>query len=158
MFEGIIIYCPVASMLYIPYSPKCCCITSTYIHYILCVNCIQIDSGGKVLAPEESPYILLGKTLVGHVSNVPSDDICPQISLPLSSSPLRRLLSVLKIAMKHNFIPSLVVIAGSVMALHYSAVIRVNSGCPAVIAAGPAETGKSTAIKSGLSLTGNVAW
>ena len=33
------------------------------------------------------------------------------------------------------------------MALHYQQAIQVNSGCPAIIAVGPSETGKSTSIK-----------
>lgn len=53
------------------------------------------------------------------------------------------------------FINGLLVIAGGVMAEHYSAIIWVNSGCPLVITIGPSETGTSTAIRSALSLTGN---
>ena len=58
--------------------------------------------------------------------------------------------------LKHNFINALVVIAGGVMATYYSAVIRVNSGCPMLIASGPSssETGKSTVIQPVLALTG----
>ena len=75
----------------------------------------------------------------------------------LSSShslPLPRLLFLLKVVMKHNFISSLFVIAGAIMAVHYTAVVRVNSGCPCLLALGPSETGKSTAIKVALSLAG----
>lgn len=60
--------------------------------------------------------------------------------------------------MKHNFISSLFVIAGAMTALHYNAVIRVNPGCPMIIASGPPETGKSTAIKVALSLTGQITF
>lgn len=86
--------------------------------------------------------------------NVPSLDIYPQITMPLCTRHLRRLLSVLKVVLKHNFINALLIIAGGVLALHYSAVIRVSSGCPMLIASGPSETGKSTAIKAALSITG----
>ena len=89
------------------------------------------------------------------MTHVPSADIYPHISLPLATASLRQPLSLLKIALKHNFINGLLIIAGSVMAAHYSAVIRVNSGCPMVITSGPSETGKLTAIRSALSLTGN---
>ena len=114
-----------------------------------------MDSSGEQLDVITSPFILLGKTLVGNMTHVPSTDLYPRISLPLATASLRQLLLLLKIALKHNFINGLLVIAGSVMAAHYSAVIRVNSGCPMVIASGPSETGKSTAIRSALSLTGN---
>ena len=40
------------------------------------------------------------------------------------------------------------------MALHYRDVIKINSIWPLVIVSGPSETGKTTAITSGLSVTG----
>ena len=86
--------------------------------------------------------------------NVPSEDIRPKIELPLTTSPMRQLLQALKVVMKHNFVPSILIIAGGVMALHYQQVIKVNSGCPTILAMGPSETGKSTSIKCALSLTG----
>ena len=88
------------------------------------------------------------------MSHVPSTDIYPKITLPLGTASLQQLMSLLKIVLKHNFINALLVIAGGVMATHYSAVIRVNSGCYMLIASGPSETGKSTAIRSALALTG----
>ena len=104
----------------------------------------------------DSPYILLGQRAFGPTSNVPSTDIYPNIQIPLCTSPLRRLLSVLQVVLKHNFTSGLSLIGGTMMALHYRSVVRVNSGCPMMIAAGQSETGKSTAIKSALSLTGIV--
>lgn len=52
--------------------------------------------------------------------------------------------------MRHNSISSLFVIAGTMTAVHYNAVALM------VIASGPPETGKSTAIKVALSLTGQI--
>ena len=101
----------------------------------------------------DSPYIL-GTSLIGQTCNIPSQDIHPKIELPLTTSPMRQLLRALSAVMKHNFIQSILILAGGVMALHYQQVIKVNSGCPAIIAAGPSETGKSTYIKCALSLTG----
>lgn len=111
-----------------------------------------MDNDGEILGTD-SPYVL-GNSLIGQMCNVPSEDIHPKISLPLTTSPMRQLLEALSVVMKHNFIQSILILAGGVMALHYRQVIQVNSGCPAIIAAGPSETGKSTSIKCALSLTG----
>ena len=95
---------------------------------------MQIDVNGEIIDNEQSNYILLGSKIVGHnMSNVPSMDMRPSIKTPLTSSPLRRLLLQLKIAMKHNFPQTLLMIAGSVMILHYSAVIKLNAGCPVIM-------------------------
>ena len=60
----------------------------------------------------------------------------------------------MKLVVKHNLFSGLTVVAGSIMALHYVTITRLYSGCPAVLALGPSKTGKSTAIKAGLSVTG----
>ena len=59
--------------------------------------------------------------------------------------------------LKHNFVSGLVVMAGCIMSLHYPAIIKLNSGCPMIIATGNSETGKSTAIKTAMALTGAVS-
>ena len=91
---------------------------------------------------------------MGEIGNVPSSDVLPTIQLPLSTSPIIRLLSLSKIALKHNFISSLLVIAGGVMVLHYKTLTKLYAGCQIVACLGPSETGKTTAIKAALSLTG----
>jgi len=91
---------------------------------------------------------------MGEIGNVPSSDVLPTIQLTLSTSPIVRLLSLSKIALKHNFISSVLVIAGGVMALHYKTLANVFGGCPIVVCLGPSETGKTTALKAALSLTG----
>ena len=63
-------------------------------------------------------------------------------------------MSLCRIALKHNYISSLLVIAGGVLALHYKTLTKVYAGCPVVVCVGPSETGKSTAIKAALSLFG----
>ena len=108
----------------------------------------------------QSTYIWLDRSLLGEIGNVPSNDL-PAINLPLysslvSASPLVRLLSVMKIVQKHNFISSVLVIAGGVMSLHYKTLTQAYAGCPILVSHGPAETGKTTAIKAALSLTGEV--
>lgn len=118
---------------------------------------LQINSKGELIDSASSSYFLLDETVAGHVTNVPSADIYPTIVTPLNSLTLQRTLPLLQIVLKHNFVSGLLVIAGCVMSLHYSAVIKLNSGCPMVIATGESETGKSTAIKAAISLTGRSA-
>ena len=101
-----------------------------------------------------SKYIWLDRSQLGEITNVPSNDLLPIIQLPLSTSPVGRLLSLCRIALKHNYISSLLVIAGGVLALHYKTLTKVYAGCPVVVCVGPSETGKSTAIKAALSLFG----
>lgn len=69
---------------------------------------------------------------------------------------LKQAIPLMKIVLKHNFVSGLLVMAGCVMSLHYSAIIKLNSGCPMMVATGKSETGKSTAIKTAMSLTGVV--
>lgn len=40
------------------------------------------------------------------------------------------------------------------MSLHYSTITKEYGGCPIVIAVGPSETGKTTALTAALSLSG----
>lgn len=104
--------------------------------------------------PATSKYIWLDRSLLGEITNVPSHDLLSNIHLPLSTCPVRKLLSLCQLALKHNYISSLLVIAGGVLALHYKTLTKVYSGCPVVICVGPSETRKSTAIKAALSLFG----
>ena len=90
--------------------------------------------------------------MAGNVTNVPSTDIYPKVFTPLNTLMLQRTLPLF------NFVSGLLVIAGCVMSLHYSAVIRLSSGCPMIISTGESETGKSTAIKISISLTGTSAY
>lgn len=78
---------------------------------------------------------------------------CRLIYTPLSVDVLSDLI---KISLKHNFISALLVVhvAGGVMTLHYTTLTTLFAGCPVVVAVGPAESGKTTAIKAALSITG----
>ena len=49
----------------------------------------------------------------------------------------------MKVALKHNYLAGLLMVSGGVMAMHYSKIVEVLSGCPIVVAS---ETGKSTSI------------
>ena len=70
----------------------------------------------------------LQPSLLGDIGNVPSNDLLPTIQLPLtqSSNIIIRLLSLIKVALKHNFISAVITIAGGVMALHYRKIVQVG--------------------------------
>ena len=56
--------------------------------------------------------------------------------------------------MKHNFIPCVMTIAGTILALHYQRVQKKLKFCPIPLAFGNSGTGKTTALLCGLSLLG----
>ena len=67
---------------------------------------------------------------------------------------LSHLVTTVEIISQHNFIPSLIVIGGIILAFHYETVVELYGGCPITVAVGEPETGKSTAIRAGLALGG----
>ena len=115
---------------------------------------VHIDENGDVMVPDQSAYIWFDKGIVAETGKVPLVDLLPKITLPLSSDILSRLVSLLRVATKHNFVSSLLVVAGGIMSLHYSTITNQFGGCPIVVARGPAETGKSTALRSAFSILG----
>ena len=80
---------------------------------------------GQLMDPDESPYIWLDKDFMYDSDKIKSVDITPEIKLPLSTTPLCKLVESLRIICKHNFIPALVMIASVVMSFHYSEVKNV---------------------------------
>ena len=69
-----------------------------------------------------------------------SGDVSPNISLPLSTSALHELTSMIESITKHNFVPSLLVIAGIALAFHYEAIVELYGGFPITVATGESET------------------
>ena len=114
-----------------------------------------ISPNGELMNPNESPYIWLDKDFIFDSDKIKSVDISPpKIVLPLSITPLSKLIETLKIISKHNVVPALFVVAGAMIAFHYSTIKDMFGGCPMVVAIGESETGKSTAIRAALSLFG----
>ncbi len=93
----------------------------------------------------------LNKDLINKQDKILCEDISPRIVFPLSTEPLDKLIGKVEALLNHNFIPSLLVIAGTTLSFHY--VMEVYGGFPITVAVGDSETGKSTAIRAGLSLT-----
>ena len=58
----------------------------------------------------------------------------------------------MEIIEKHNFISSILLIAGVCLAFHYELLLGLYGGCAITVALGEAETGKSTAIQAGLAV------
>lgn len=114
---------------------------------------VQIDGDGNIMPLNTSPYIWLDKAL-GEVGIIPVGDLLPSVVTPLSTDCLSRLVNILEVTMRHNFLSSLLIVAGGVMSLHYCTITKEHGGCPIVIAVGPSETGKTTALTAALSITG----
>ena len=113
-----------------------------------------VSSGGALMDCDNSQYTWLDKDLISDADKIRSIDISPNVVHPLSNEPISNLVNLLEIISKHNFKSSLMVIAGAIMAFHYSLIKDIYGGCPITVATGPSETGKSTAIRAALSLFG----
>ena len=98
--------------------------------------------------------VFLDKNILSESDKIVATDICPQITLPLSLKLLCDLLELMEIIEKHNYISSILVIAGVCLAFHYELLLDLYGGCPITVALGEAETGKSTAIQAGLAVFG----
>ena len=92
--------------------------------------------------------------IVFETDKIRSVDITPTIKVPLNEKVLSHLVTTVEIISQHNFIPSLIVIGGIILAFHYETVVELYGGCPITVAVGEPETGKSTAIRAGLALGG----
>lgn len=114
-------------------------------------NC-HIGSDGTLIDESVSPYVWISHLYTGP-GVAPRDSAC-NIELPLTTEPLTMLMEDLNVVMQHNFLPSLLVLGASAMALHYNTIIEAYMHCPIPLVCGPPGTGKSTALRCGLSLLG----
>lgn len=112
----------------------------------------HISEDGNPITTEESNYIWIGHLYSGP--GVADHSSACKIHLPLSIQTLTPLLENLKLTMKHNFFPSLFVIASFGLALHYTTIQQKFKFCPVPIAFGKPGTGKTTALKCGLAILG----
>ena len=118
--------------------------------WILKAN-LYVNSSGKMVDPDISPYIW---SLTAQAEKVSVREITPRISTPFTSSCLGEMVTLVQATMKHNTMSALLVVGGAVMSCHYQQIVETFGGFPVVLACGPTETGKSTSLKVGLSLTG----
>ena len=119
--------------------------------WVLGPNTYISPTGAEIDAKESSCV------WVGHMYDGPG--IAPQhtacsVQLPLTTKPLHDLLQYLVTTMGHNFIPSLLVMGSCAMALHYNTILGKFLFCPVPLAFGESGTGKTTALRCGLSIVG----
>ena len=113
---------------------------------------VHLSKDGMLLEPADSQYIW-----IGHIFNGPGvacDSEECTVELPLSTDPLCSLIEGLKSHTKHNFIPFVMTIAGTILALHYQKLLAKLKFCPIPLAFGESGTGKTSALLCGLSLIG----
>ena len=117
-------------------------------------ECTVIDEDGQLVDFCQDTHVWIDKELISDNDKILVSDILPKIHVPLSVSVLKEILLQVKACLKHNLIPGLLMIAGATMAFHYRQIVSTYGGCSIMVATGPPATGKSTAIKVGLSLFG----
>jgi len=76
------------------------------------------------------------------------------IYLTLDTNALSLLLANLQMTMKHNFFPALFLVSSFALSLHYLTIVEKYKFCPVPIGFGKPGTGKTTALKCGLSMLG----
>lgn len=76
------------------------------------------------------------------------------IQLPLCQHAIVPLVDQLEVVMGHNFFPALLVLGATALATHYTTVLERFLFCPVPIVFGGPGTGKTTALRCGLSLLG----
>ena len=117
---------------------------------------VHINEDGCLLPKEERTFTWLDSLIEEGMKNISLKEVVPNVCTPLTPSVLHEVITSLKAIMKHNFSSSLLVVAGGIVALHYSSIIQL-SGCPTIVAFGPSETGKTTAIRVALAISGVVS-
>ncbi|XP_064393840.1 uncharacterized protein LOC135341260 [Halichondria panicea] len=116
---------------------------------------IHIKSNGECISATESPYVWSPNCIMAQCDKVSFNELVPKLSIQSSSmEPLKDLLDGLQIATKHNYPRALLVLGGTIMSCHYTHIAAKYGGFPIVLAVGPTETGKSTALKAALSIFG----
>ena len=107
---------------------------------------------GTLMTVEDSAYVWIGDIFQGK--GVAKQINQCNITLPPSTDPLKSILGLLKQTMKHNFLPAVMTISGTIMALHYVKFMQAMKSCPITLAYGSSGTGKTTALHCGLSMIG----
>ena len=113
---------------------------------------VYLSPSGEIADPASSKYVWIGHVFSG--SGVASNAQQCSIDLPLTTDPLCNLMESLRVSMCHNFMPFVLTMASTILALHYQAMLQKLKFCPVPLAFGDPGTGKTTALQCGLSLLG----
>ncbi len=111
-----------------------------------------MSSEGEEIPVTQSKYVWIGHTFEG--TGVAAESQQCTVELPLTTQPLHQLLWGLQVAMKRNFYPCILTMAGTLMAFHYQTFIAKMKSCPITIAYRSSGSGKTTALHCGLGLLG----
>lgn len=111
-----------------------------------------VDADGTTVEKEDSPYTWVGHLTSGPGIAKPTDAI--EVTLPLDSKALIPLVKSLQSLLQHNFLPGMMVLGACAMSLHYEVTLDRYLNCPVAIAFGQSGTGKTTALRCGLSIVG----
>ena len=113
---------------------------------------VYLSPSGELISPDDSDYLWIGDLFKGHGVAQSSEECV--IELPLTTDPLRSLMESLRVHFDHNFMPCILTMASSIIALHYQKFLKKFKSCPVPLAFGESGTGKTTALWCGLSLYG----
>jgi hypothetical protein len=112
---------------------------------------LYFSQNGALLDVDDCSYLWIGDLYDGP-KIAPADSAC-HVELPLTGSHLSELLTWAKCNMAHNFIPTVLLTASSVMAMHFPLLIDLFHFCPIPLAYSVSSaTGKTTALTMALSV------
>ena len=94
----------------------------------------MIDENGQMVTADECKYIWLDESHTCMPDAIlPSIQVLPQIMTPLTTNPMFRMMELLVQCTKHNYLSSLLAVAGVLMSFHYERIVELWGGCPIVV-------------------------
>ena len=119
---------------------------------------LHFTEDGKVVDPEQSPYIWLGEFARGRPALnhlIPNNTFAATVAGTLSRKKvLQSLMTSLKSVFKDNFAATVLTLGAQVMSIHYESLNNKGYNVPAAVLFGDVSQGKSTATKAALSMVG----
>lgn len=113
---------------------------------------VYLSAAGNSIDVASSQHVWISDLF--HGPGIPLASEQCSIELPLSTDPLNALMNALLSHMKHNFMPAVLTLASVILVLHYQSMLKRLKFCPIPLAFGESGTGKTTALRCGLSLLG----
>ena len=114
---------------------------------------LETTADGTPITIEHSKFVWLGDVYEGKGGFSVAKNQC-KITKPPVTDGLKSMINLLEHTMQHNFFPAVMVISGTIMALHFTNFMETMKSCPIPLAFGPSGTGKTTALHCGLALMG----